>query len=221
MKNYIIASVGEWNKSIYQDNLEKLSGKWHYVSNQKKLLIKIKKVKPDKIFFIHWRWIIKKDIYQKYECICFHMTSLPYGRGGSPLQNLIIRGKSHTQVCAFKINDILDGGPIYLRKKMSLKGNALEIYIRCTIITFKMIKKIIKDGINPIAQKGKVVIFKRRMPNESEISKTFSKKKIFDYVRMLDAPGYPNAYIKFGKHKISLRNAKFKGNKISFEGNIE
>ncbi len=27
----------------------------------------------------------------KFECVCFHMTDVPYGRGGSPLQNLIIR----------------------------------------------------------------------------------------------------------------------------------
>jgi len=38
-------------------------------------------------------WIILKEIFENYEIILFHMTDLPYGRGGSPLQNLIVRGK--------------------------------------------------------------------------------------------------------------------------------
>ena len=56
------------------------------------------------------------------------MTDLPYGRGGSPLQNLIMMGKRNTKLTAFKCVKKLDSGPIYLKKKLSLDGNLEEIF---------------------------------------------------------------------------------------------
>ena len=34
-----------------------------------------------------------QEIHENYKCIIFHMTDLPFGRGGSPLQNLISRNQ--------------------------------------------------------------------------------------------------------------------------------
>ena len=47
------------------------------------------------------------------------MTDLPYGRGGSPLQNLIVRGHKHTMISAIKCVKELDAGPIYLKKPLT------------------------------------------------------------------------------------------------------
>ena len=72
-------------------------------------------VEPRYIFFPHWSWKIPKEIYEHYECVAFHMTDLPYGRGGSPLQNLIVREKYYTQISAFRVTEGMDEGPIYLK----------------------------------------------------------------------------------------------------------
>ena len=40
------------------------------------------------------------------------MTDLPYGRGGSPLQNLIVRGHKETKISAIKVVKELDAGPV-------------------------------------------------------------------------------------------------------------
>ena len=37
---------------------------------------------PDYIFFPHWSFYIPEGIFQNWECIVFHMTDLPFGRGG-------------------------------------------------------------------------------------------------------------------------------------------
>ena len=50
---------------------------------------------------------------KRYDCVIFHMTDLPYGRGGSPLQNLIIRGYKKTNVVSNKCVGEVDAGPIY------------------------------------------------------------------------------------------------------------
>ena len=45
-----------------------------------------------------------------------HPSPLPKFRGGSPIQNQIIRGKKISAVTIFKINKIIDGGDIYFQK---------------------------------------------------------------------------------------------------------
>ena len=42
------------------------------------------------------------------------MTDLPFGRGGSPLQNLIVRGYKETMLSAIKCVGEVDAGPIYI-----------------------------------------------------------------------------------------------------------
>ena len=60
------------------------------------------------------------------------MTDLPYGRGGSPLQNLIIRGHKKTKISALRMVNELDAGPIYFKRSLSLNGNAQKIYSSCS-----------------------------------------------------------------------------------------
>lgn len=90
-----------------------------------------------------------------------------------------------------------DAGPIYFKKPLSLEGRAQDIYIRATNLSAEMISRIIKKKIIPKPQKGKVVIFKRRKPEESEIPECKSINKLYDFIRMLDAEGYPKAFIRY------------------------
>src|SRR5262249_30099111 len=94
---------------------------------------------PDYVFFVHWSWRIPAAIYDRHRCIGFHMTDLPFGRGGSPLQNLLVRGISQTQLSAFQIGAELDAGPIFLKRRLVLDGSAQEIYERATALAFSMI----------------------------------------------------------------------------------
>lgn len=55
------------------------------------------------------------------------MTDLPYGRGGSPLQNLIKRNIENTKISAIKVVKDLDAGDIYLKRDLNLNGTADEI----------------------------------------------------------------------------------------------
>ena len=101
-----------WNT----DNLKNFTYKKNIKTNLS--LNIVKKYKPDKIFFIHWSKFIPKRIYENYECIQFHCSDLPKFRGGSPIQNQIIRGIKKTKLTAFKVSGSLDAGPIYLKKSM-------------------------------------------------------------------------------------------------------
>ena len=99
------------------------------------------------------------------------MTDLPFGRGGSPLQNLIVRGINETKISALRCVEEVDAGPIFMKKSLSLHGTAQEIYIRANIIIEEMIVFLIKNKPDPQDQIGEVVMFKRRKENEGDLAK--------------------------------------------------
>lgn len=217
----IIASNRLWYPSI--KNLNKKTGENFILIKKKEDMIfeKLQKIKPKYIFFAHWSYTIPEDIYKNFECIVFHMTDLPFGRGGSPLQNLIVRGIYETKVTALKCVKEIDAGDIYLKKKLSLFGSAEEIFIRASEIVEEMIVEILEK--RPFAEKqtGNIVNFKRRRPEDGDISGINSLKQIFDYIRMLDAEDYPNAFLKIGNFKFEFSRATLKKGKIIADVAIE
>ena len=211
MKTFILVSEKKWHLSLF-DNLRK-EDENHWVLINKKgdfTLDNLKKINPSKIFIPHWSYIIKEEIFSNFSCIVFHMTDLPYGRGGSPLQNLIVAGHRKTKISALKVTKGIDTGDIYLKKELSLLGTAEEIFIRSTKIIFIMIKEIIDHKIEPVPQEGEIFEFKRRKPADSDISRLESIDEVFDYIRMLDAEGYPNAFIEIGNFRLEFTRANYK-----------
>ena len=219
-ENYVICAYRPFALNLYK----KLSKKYtiHLIKTPKSLSYeKMKKINPKFIFFPDWSWIVPKKIVENFSCICFHESDLPKFRGGSPLQNQIIRKIKMTKTSAFLMNDVLDGGDILLKKNLSLEGSIDEIFKRMEANDYDMINKIISGKFKKSNQKGKPSVYKRRLPNQSELKNlNSSKESIYDFIRMLGDP-YPNAYIKFGKRKIIFKSATYKKNILSFTGLIE
>lgn len=163
---------------------------------------------PRFIFFPHWSWKIPAEITRRYECILFHMTDLPFGRGGTPLQNLISRGMERTVISAIRVTEEVDAGPIYLKHPLPLYGSAEEIYIQASRIIFEqMIPEILERRPSPIPQEGEVTFFPRRTPVESDLGNIKDLQALYDHIRMLDAPGYPRAYLETDHLIVELSRA--------------
>lgn len=149
----------------------------------------------DYVFFPHWSFIIPASVYEKSECVLFHMTDLPYGRGGSPLQNLIVRGHTSTMITAIRVSKGLDTGPVYTKKNLSLMGTAREIFMRTSLVLKGMIQAIISKRPSPAPQTGDVVVFQRRKPEDGDLAALGDLPVVYDFIRMLDADGYPPAFL--------------------------
>lgn len=221
----MIVTIKQWNIENYKKIVMNSQSdiEWKIIIDKNELCIdNIKKFNPDYIFFPHWSWIIPKEIYENYKCILFHMTDLPFGRGGSPLQNLISRGIENTKISAIRVVKELDAGDIYLKKNLNLNGSADEIFARASKIVFKeMIPEIIKGNTEPNPQKGEIVNFERRKPEQSKIEDNIENiESIYDKVRMLDGEGYPKAYIKFGRYRIAFSRAQYNGETIIADAKI-
>lgn len=222
MGKYIILSEKDWHKSLYA-NLKNIfiNDSWLLIDSKIDFNIeKLKSLQPDKIFIPHWSYIIPNEIYKSYDCVVFHMTDLPFGRGGSPLQNLISRGFKTTKISAIKVEEGLDTGDIYLKKILSLEGTASEIFERSTSIMEDMIKDIIKAKIQPLPQVGEVIEFKRRKPADSNLVELSNLEKVYDHIRMLDCDGYPHAFIETHLLKFEFINANFDANEEIITANV-
>lgn len=208
-KNIVIATIHSWNIRNYNSWIPPAGYRKFLISNRNKLTYKtLKNLAPEYIFFPHWSWIIPKEVYENFECVVFHMTDLPFGRGGSPLQNLLIRGIYKTKILAIRAVEKLDSGPIYLKKPLDIRdGSAQEIYERASKIISEMINYIITKNPRPKPQRGKVVIFKRRTPAQSEIPKELNTGRLYDFIRMLDAEGYLKAFLQKEGYRIEFSNA--------------
>ena len=215
--NYIVIGNKSWIYRIFSEVISRYPGNWTYIESPKQVNFQyLKSLNPIIIFFLHWSKKIPEEITDNFECVGFHMTDLPYGRGGSPLQNLILRGHRGTKLCALRMTHDLDAGPVYLRKELCLEGNAEEIYMRATYLAAEMITEIIRDRNDPIPQDGQIALFKRRKPEESEISRTTSLRELHDFIRMLDAEEYPKAFINYNGFRYEFsRSALYNGRIIA------
>ena len=194
--DYIYASNRPWAINAFLEDRAGLKGNWLIVTNTKDLLRALSVMQPRYIFFPHWSQLVPAEITEMYDCVCFHMTDVPFGRGGSPLQNLIKRGFKLTKLTALKMEKQLDAGPVYKKDELNLDGSAEQIFMRMAKLAIEQIKYIIEKNPTPIAQsKEKKEYFKRRDRADSEIKEEQSIEELFDHIRMLDAPGYPKAFL--------------------------
>ena len=78
-------------------------------------------------------------------------------------------------------------------------------------------KKQSGELVPPKCNVGGPVCFKRRKPEQSDIFNDLND--FYDFIRMLDADGYPKAFLKIGNHRILFNGVSKKQGKL--EGKFE
>jgi len=222
MTTYVVTGSKPWNRQVFDASISRNPGRWVFLENREELTAeRLAELAPRYVFFLHWSWMVPAPIVEEFECICFHMTDLPFGRGGTPLQNLIVRGYRETMLTAFKMTDELDAGPVYLKLPLDLDGSAQEIYLRATEVAADMITCIVSDEPEPVPQAGEVTCFSRRAPADSEITTDIEDmERLHDHIRMLDAEGYPRAFIRLGPFTLSFRKSVLSEGRIQADVEI-
>lgn len=218
--NYIVASCKEWHRAGFEQLQASVAGNFIWVANDQELRQAVLEFSPRYIFFLHWNTKVAADLWRHFECVCFHMTDVPFGRGGSPLQNLIVRGVRETQLSALRMVEAMDAGPVYAKVPLDLSGRAEEIYLRAGAASFELIRSIIAQEPVPVAQEGEVVEFRRRTPAQSRLPDAGGLGLWYDHIRMLDAPGYPPAFIEYGDFRLEFSHARLESGSLRAEVSI-
>ncbi len=217
LDNIVVATIRPWNIKRFSE--------WKVPKGYRKLLItspkkltfeRLSKIKPRFVFFPHWSWIIPPEIYENFECVVFHEANLPYGRGGSPIQNHIVRGIYKVKISALRVEAGLDTGPIYLKKPVDMsRGSAQDIFYKISAIVYEMMSEILLKQPKPKPQRGRGFTFKRRKPEQSRILGDLSGRMLYDFIRMLDADGYPRAFLDVGEQRFEFSEAEFTGDTVT------
>ncbi len=212
---YLVAASKSWNRQLFDEQLRHYPGNWQFIDRKEDLSVeRLQQLQPRQIFFLHWSWKVPAEIIERFECVCFHMTDVPYGRGGSPLQNLIVRGHKATRLTALRMVEAFDAGPVYLKAELDLSGSAEEIFRRASTLATRMIRTLIEEQPVPQPQRGEVVNFARRKPEQSRIPEVATPEQVYDHIRMLDAEGYPPAFIEHQGRRYEFSRATLEGGKI-------
>lgn len=117
------------------------------------------------VFCLNWHHRLEPHWTERYECVNFHCTPLPCGRGGHPIENMILAGHTETVITAHRMTEELDAGPIYgTRGPISLAGTKDEILARFVEPCADLIRWIVETEPTPTPQQGTPTYFKRLTP---------------------------------------------------------
>ena len=86
----LLLSSRPWNGALADRLSSRLDRSVEKISAPSQLTSEVvSAIDPQWIFVPHWSHLIPESIWGTWPTVIFHMTDLPYGQGGSPLQNLI------------------------------------------------------------------------------------------------------------------------------------
>lgn len=205
MPAFVVAATKHWNIRAFEQYSPVLPGDWHLITDPADLTVeRLADINPGFVFFPHWSWIVPETIFNRWDCVCFHASDVPYGRGGSPIQNLIIRGHHATKLTALKMVEDLDAGPVYAKHDLSLEGDAQDIFENMALVVWDMIADITRRRPTPQPQRGDAVTFARRKPEQSLVPENADAELVYNHIRMLDAESYPKAFIQHGEWRLEF-----------------
>lgn len=166
-------------------------------------------VKSDVCFILGYTRIIDlKNIPQKTRLYVIHESSLPKGKGFSPLIWQVLEGKNKITVCLIEMRDDVDSGPIIFKDTISLNGSELyeEIREKQAYSTLYLVKEFIKSKNlpKPQAQKGKDSFYRRRSKEDSELDINKTIKEQFNKLRVGNNNDWPSFFY-FKGHKYILK----------------
>ena len=170
MKHYVIATQREWGVKVFKrlripSTSFVLYDDTAHTWTEQLLAAMLAMDVPRYVFFLNWSSRVPLEVLEMspiVEAVNFHCTSLPYGRGGGPIENLILRGHTETVITAHRMTDVIDGGPIYgTRGPVSLAGTKEQILERFIEPCVALIRWIIETEPESYPQVGPVVAFKR------------------------------------------------------------
>ena len=198
------------------------SVEWTWVSSKEDVEWTLSQQNFRYVFVFRWPHMLSKSVLDSSECVGFHTSNLPEGRGGSPLQNQIMDGIVSTRVNALRLTDVMDGGPVYASMPITLQGPIQDVWSTISLEAAYMIEKIVKERPDPVPQvdTGHERPYSRRRNNDLETVSRFSIEKVHKFIQMLDGDGYPGAHFDLGDYDVRLTRSSLRNGEILCDARI-
>jgi methionyl-tRNA formyltransferase len=172
-------------------------------------------IEGDILFLISCTEIISKKDREKFtKSLIIHASDLPKGRGWSPHIWEIINGADFLTLSLIEVEDKVDTGDIWKKKKVNIPKTALFEEINHIVFgaEIELMDFAIENfsRFTPLKQiKEKASYWKKRTPKDSELNIYLSLDEQFDLIRVSDEDRFPAYFYKNGeKFLLSLKKIK-------------
>jgi len=160
------------------------------------------------VFVPHYSKIIDLKAFPGTRFIGFHTGNLPKDRGGSPVQNKIVKKEYLTEVSAIALEEKIDSGAIYTHREIDLSEGNIEFILRkVSLLISSMMTEIVVGDLKPTPQNENLEVNKRFAESDSELPKRANLSDLYDRIRMVDGLDYPNAFIEQANYKVYFTKA--------------
>ncbi len=152
-------------------------------ANDDEFLKNIKCINVDFLVVVAYGQIINERIINipKYYCLNVHASILPRWRGAAPIQRSILEGDKETGITIMKVEEKLDAGPIFLKKKIQIDKTdnagtlAKKLSLLGSKLLFECIEMILKKNYRLQIQNENDVTYASKIKKE-ETKIDWSKK---------------------------------------------
>ena len=195
MKITFLSDNGSWKNAAISTLAKNLRKKRHKVT----CLHQAQGIRRgDLLFILGFFKIVPSHVLKRNKNnVVVHESALPKGRGMSPVTWQVLEGARAIPMTLFEAIEKVDAGKIYLRGKVSLKGNELLPEIRQKVAR-QMIRlcaqfiarypAILKKGKD---QRGTPTYYPWRKPEDSRLDPAKSIQAQFNLLRTVDNAAYP------------------------------
>lgn len=159
----VCAIGGQWGISAAMKAAATCGGRWEFVYSAGGLT-QVLALKPSMVFFLNWSRRVPDRVLTQTAAVNFHCTDLrqSFGRGGHPIENLLMRGFTETVISAHAMTAEVDAGPVYgVSPPFSLSGSKEDIRQRFIQPVADLMVQIVRGERQPAAQEGEPVYFQR------------------------------------------------------------
>ncbi|MDD5292059.1 MAG: formyltransferase family protein [Candidatus Omnitrophica bacterium] len=169
------------------------------------------------VFILSYFRIIKSKYLKRHKYnLVVHESSLPKGKGWSPLFWQILEGKNKIPIVLFQAGKKMDDGDIYIKDYIRLKGYELNAEVRKSQATktiglcLKFLK--MQDKLKPRKQYGRMSFYRKRIPADSELDINKTIEEQFNLLRIVDNKYFPAFFYRKGnKYILRVYKEKLKG----------
>lgn len=199
----LVVTYDDPTNSMLLDYIRKAEIKYTYFSKDKTCDDIMNGFKPDFLFSIYFRDIVKPDILSlvRYSSVNLHPSLLPNYRGCFSVPWCIINGEKETGISYHYMDNNIDTGPIILQEKTNIfeSETAFSLYHRLVALGTRhfssMFDLVVRKNMSGIIQQNKGSIYYRKVPFGGEISLGWGKERIYNFIRALYFPPYDGAKI--------------------------
>ena len=93
--------------------------------------------------------------------------------------------------------------------------------MRAAELMSSMMLEIVRTNPVPMPQEGEPTVFRRRRPEDGGIEPLDAIEKVYDFIRMLDADGYPPAFLETHHLRLEFSRAQLRPGEVRADVTIK